>query len=86
MLRLNESERAEISGGPLRGSYLWEQLHFHWGQDDKEGSEDLINNHSFALELHAVFFKKEYGHLNNATKYSDGLAVLAYFFEVTTAL
>ncbi|KAJ8670730.1 hypothetical protein QAD02_001989 [Eretmocerus hayati] len=75
------SEPAYMTGGPLNGSYIFEQLHFHWGENDREGSEDLINNHSFAMELHAVFYKDEYGSVDNAYLYSDGLAVLAFFFE-----
>ncbi|XP_023247487.1 carbonic anhydrase 2-like isoform X2 [Copidosoma floridanum] len=77
----DNSRQTYMSGGPLNGAYVFEQLHFHWGENDREGSEDLINNHSFAMELHAVFYKKDYGSMNKATKYSDGLAVIAYFFE-----
>ncbi|CAB0032454.1 unnamed protein product [Trichogramma brassicae] len=77
----NSSEQAYMSGGPLKGIYAFEQLHFHWGENDLEGSEDLINNHSFAMELHAVFYKDQYGSINEAVKYPDGLAVLAFFFE-----
>ncbi|XP_014225798.1 carbonic anhydrase 2-like [Trichogramma pretiosum] len=77
----NSSEQAYMSGGPLKGIYAFEQLHFHWGENDLEGSEDLINNHSFAMELHAVFYKDQYGSINEAVKYPDRLAVLAFFFE-----
>ncbi|OXU25836.1 hypothetical protein TSAR_010542 [Trichomalopsis sarcophagae] len=77
----NDSEKAYMSGGPLNGTYVFEQLHFHWGENDREGSEDLINNHSFAMELHAVFYKDDYGSMNGAVAYRDGLAVLAFFFE-----
>ena len=45
LLQLNMSEPAMISGGPLKGRYVFSQLHFHWGQNDSFGSEDLINNH-----------------------------------------
>ncbi|XP_034942701.1 carbonic anhydrase 2-like [Chelonus insularis] len=84
MLRVNDSSTAIISGGPLGPDpYVFEQLHFHWGANDSEGSEDLINNHSFAMELHAVFYKKSYGSLAKAVDYFDGLTVLAYFFEVS---
>ena len=31
----------EIKGGPLTGTYKFEQFHFHWGTDDKEGSEAI---------------------------------------------
>ena len=71
-----------MSGGPLTGTYVFEQLHFHWGKNDSEGSEDLINNHSFAMELHGVFYKGIYKSMKEAIKHKDGLAVLAYFFEV----
>lgn len=83
MLRMSEPETAGIFGGPLgQDKYVFEQLHFHWGENDSEGSEDRINNHSFAMELHAVFYKKSYGSMGAAVHNPDGLAVLAYFFEV----
>ncbi|XP_033212392.1 carbonic anhydrase 2-like isoform X2 [Belonocnema kinseyi] len=82
MLVMNVSVPARIFGGPLaNGTYVFEQMHFHWGENDTEGSEDLINNHSFAMELHAVFFKEDYRSMTDAIHHSDGLAVLAYFFE-----
>ncbi|XP_046415711.1 carbonic anhydrase 7 [Neodiprion fabricii] len=72
-----------ITGGPLRDDvYAFEQLHFHWGENDKEGSEDRINNRSFAMELHAVFYKLSYGSYKAATNFPDGLTVLAYFVTV----
>lgn len=83
MLVMNVSVPARIFGGPLaNGTYVFEQMHFHWGENDTQGSEDLINNHSFAMELHAVFFKEDYRSMTDAIHHSDGLAVLAYFFEV----
>ncbi|KAI4501809.1 hypothetical protein M0802_003144 [Mischocyttarus mexicanus] len=82
MIQTNETEPALVSGGPLgNNTYVFEQLHFHWGENDREGSEDYINNHSFAMELHAVFYKQEYNSMSAAVKHSDGLAVLAYFYE-----
>lgn len=47
LLKLNMSEPATISGGPLKGKYVFTQLHFHWGTNDSFGSEDLINNHRY---------------------------------------
>ena len=32
-----------LSGGPLNGSYVLLQLHFHWGSDDCVGSEHTVN-------------------------------------------
>ncbi|XP_011312114.1 carbonic anhydrase 2 [Fopius arisanus] len=84
MLKINSTKRPSIIGGPLGShEYVFEQLHFHWGANDHEGSEDLINNHSFAMELHVVFYKKTYKSLQEAIHHSDGLTVLAYFFEAS---
>ncbi|XP_063226615.1 carbonic anhydrase 7-like [Bacillus rossius redtenbacheri] len=82
MLQMNRTEEAVVSGGPLSGDYSFAQLHFHWGANDSMGSEDTINNHTFPLELHMVFFKREYGDVTKAMHYEDGLTVLAVFFEV----
>ncbi|XP_034248740.1 carbonic anhydrase 7-like [Thrips palmi] len=82
LLKLNMSEPATISGGPLKGKYVFSQLHWHWGTNDSFGSEDLINNHSYPMELHMVFYKKNYGSPEMAQLQSDGLAVMAFFYEV----
>lgn len=34
------------------------------------------------MELHLVFYKKEYESQTNAVNYHDGLAVLAFFFKI----
>lgn len=86
MLKTNSSEQAYVEGGPLKNSYSFVQLHFHWGQNDREGSEDLINNHSFAMEMHAVFYNNRYQSMEYASSRSDGLAVLSFFFEVKSLL
>ncbi|KYM99677.1 Carbonic anhydrase 1 [Cyphomyrmex costatus] len=83
MLKTNESKAATLSGGPLQDNYVFEQLHFHWGENDYEGSEDLVNNHSFPMEMHAVFYKEDYKSFNEALNHSDGLAILAYLYEVS---
>jgi len=43
---------ADISGGPCKDhSYVLEQIYLHWGEDDNEGSEHLINANPFAAEV-----------------------------------
>lgn len=71
-----------LSGGPLDGPYEFAQLHFHWGSDDTIGSEDEIDGKTYPMEMHFVFFKKEYLNSDAAMEHSDGLCVLAIFFEV----
>lgn len=77
-----EDEEPTISGGPLNGTFVFAQLHFHWGDNDTYGSEDLINNHSFPAELHMVFYNTKYGSFDNAVGHSEGVAVLAFFFQL----
>ena len=83
MIQTFDTEVPTISGGPINDTYAFQQLHFHWGQSDERGSEDLINNHSFSMELHAVFYKESYGSSEEAMKHPDGLTVLAYLYEGT---
>lgn len=45
MVSIDANDRPTISGGPLSGVYEFAQLHFHWGENDTMGSEDLIDGH-----------------------------------------
>jgi len=83
VLQLNYTSQVMISGGPLTPTYKFTQLHFHWGVNDSLGSEDLINNHSYPMELHMVFSNTDYDDDKVALTKSDGLVVLAMFFEIT---
>lgn len=74
---------AYITGGPLEGTYQFEQLHFHWGSSNNHGSESQINNRSFSMEIHFVLYKNVYLSMDRALNYRDGVTVLAGFFEVS---
>lgn len=80
---MNSDHIPLISGGPLKGVYQYSQLHFHWGDNDTFGSEDMIDNHIFPMELHVVFFKQQYKNAKTALDHPDGLTVLAFFYEVS---
>lgn len=43
MVSVESDIKPKISGGPLNGAYEFAQLHFHWGENDTIGSEDLID-------------------------------------------
>ena len=48
----NESKRPFITGTALDGkTYLFEQMHFHWSNDTKNGSEHAINGKKFSGEV-----------------------------------
>ncbi|CAH1155252.1 unnamed protein product [Phaedon cochleariae] len=70
-----------VYGGPLKSAYNFSQLHFHWGRTDDEGSENQINNHSFPLELHMVFYKADYENFKASVDHPDGLIVLSFLYE-----
>lgn len=44
----------EIYGGKLDQHYRFIQYHYHWAQNDNEGSEHTLSGHSFPAELHLV--------------------------------
>ncbi|XP_050530775.1 carbonic anhydrase 2-like isoform X2 [Daktulosphaira vitifoliae] len=72
-----------VTGGPLFDDlYMFDQLHLHWGEHD-EGSEHKFNGQSYAMEIHLVHHKIDYGTFNEALKYYDGLCVVSYFGEIS---
>lgn len=83
MVTIDSNDKPTITGGPLHGTYEFSQLHFHWGENDTFGSEDLIDGQSYPMELHMVFYKKQYRTARSAMENADGLAVLAFFFKVS---
>ncbi len=42
----------KVSGGPIRNlTYSFLQFHMHWGRNDSEGSEHLIDGKPYAAEV-----------------------------------
>ncbi|XP_044742730.1 carbonic anhydrase 2-like [Chrysoperla carnea] len=72
-----------VQGGPLRSTYQFVQLHFHWGDNDTFGSENRIDNQTFPMELHMVFYNTKYANSAEAMEHPDGLTVLAFLYEVS---
>uniref|UniRef100_A0A915CZ37 DNA topoisomerase n=1 Tax=Ditylenchus dipsaci TaxID=166011 RepID=A0A915CZ37_9BILA len=64
----------EICGSRLKQHYQFVQYHFHWSQNDNEGSEHTIDGHHYPAELHLV-----HRGVSDPTK----LAVLAVFLELS---
>lgn len=63
-----------IEGGQLDQPYDFLQYHFHWSQNDTEGSEHSLNGQHFPVELHLV----HKGHVDPSK-----FAVLAVFLNLT---
>ncbi|XP_022790981.1 carbonic anhydrase 2-like [Stylophora pistillata] len=74
--------KASLTGGPLGDSvYMLQQFHFHFGCDESEGSEHLVNGKAYPGELHLVTYNTKYSDFDTAASRSDGLAVIGVFFE-----
>ncbi|XP_017955339.1 carbonic anhydrase 2 isoform X2 [Drosophila navojoa] len=73
-----------VKGGPLERKtfYQFEQFHFHWGENDTVGSEDLIDNHAYPAELHVVMRSLDYPDFQSALNKDHGLTVFAFFFQI----
>ncbi|CRK91425.1 CLUMA_CG005097, isoform A [Clunio marinus] len=76
------NDKCLLSGGSLKYKYEVAKAHWHWGQFNYAGSEHSLNGHQYSAELHIVAFASKYGSLSNAVDKSDGLAVLAFFYEL----
>ena len=74
--------RAELSGGPLHGQYVFNQFHMHWGSGDGWGSEHTLDGRAFPAELHIVHLNRNYGSAQQALEHKDGLAVVGVFIEL----
>lgn len=65
--------------------FEFQAAHFHWGPNDKIGSEHHVNGMAYPLELHMVHKNSKYSSVPQARQYPDGLMVLAYFFSVNVS-
>lgn len=75
-------EPITLSGGGLPGTYKALQFHFHWGSKSNRGSEHLINQNHFPMEMHIVHYSTRYRSFSSAMNVTDGLAVLGFFFKM----
>ncbi|KAK3598215.1 hypothetical protein CHS0354_005796, partial [Potamilus streckersoni] len=76
-----------MSGGGLGSKYTAAQFHFHWGANSLRGSEHTLYGKRYPMELHIVYYKTFLGSIANAvaSNQTDSLAVLGFFFEVTSS-
>lgn len=72
----------KVSGGGLLSDFKVQQFHFHWGSIDKRGSEHSFNGRLYPMEMHLVLYDSQYSRFEDALNKTDGLAVLAFLFEI----
>ncbi|XP_016973765.1 carbonic anhydrase 2-like [Drosophila rhopaloa] len=71
-----------IIGGTLKNRYEADGLHFHWGSKNSQGSEHLINNERFDLEMHIVHRNNKYKDIIKAVGKTDGLTVVGVLLKI----
>ena len=64
--------------GGLNGSYEFAQAHLHWGSTDDVGSEHTINGKHYPMEMHLVFWNKQFPNLVSAveSRKRDALGII----------
>ena len=55
-----------ISGGGLDGEYVFSCVHFHWGEDDTQGSEHFLGGVNYPLEV-KIFSLLDRSEINGLT-------------------
>lgn len=73
-----------IFGGLLLGDeYELEGLHFHWGDKNNRGSEHVINDMRYPMEMHIIHRNRRYASMSEALRHADGLCVLGFMFQMS---
>jgi len=60
------------------------QIHFHWGSNNKYGSEHTLEGRSFPVEMHVVHRNVKYSEEKDLTKFSDALLVVGFFIDTVS--
>ncbi|KAI1292001.1 Carbonic anhydrase [Halotydeus destructor] len=86
------ADQADIIGSPhtnqlptlkFKGqTFQFEQLHFHWGPNDKVGSEHTINGNRYPLEIHVVHHNTKYANVTAALGHDLGVLVFGSMVEI----
>ncbi|XP_018334982.1 carbonic anhydrase 2 [Agrilus planipennis] len=83
-LTFYDRELPVLKGGPLlNDNFVFEQLHFHWSDDDHSGCEHIFEGRAYSMEAHAVHYNQKYNSFKEAVDKHDGLAVVAFFLQAT---
>ncbi|KAK9882175.1 hypothetical protein WA026_019689 [Henosepilachna vigintioctopunctata] len=71
-----------IQGGPLDREYELYGLCLRWGPNDEEGSEHMVDNKRYAMEMQVTFMCRGHRNLYIAAEAGDVIMV-AYMFQAT---
>ncbi|KAG2460910.1 CAH10 protein, partial [Polypterus senegalus] len=83
-LRLDKEHLVNISGGPMTYSHRLEEIRLHFGSEDGQGSEHLLNGQAFSGEVQLIHYNHElYTNATEAAKSPNGLVVVSIFMKVS---
>uniref|UniRef100_A0AAY4DSH6 Alpha-carbonic anhydrase domain-containing protein n=1 Tax=Denticeps clupeoides TaxID=299321 RepID=A0AAY4DSH6_9TELE len=83
-LRPDKAHLVNISGGPLSYSYRLEEIRLHFGSDDSQGSEHLLNGQPFPGEVQLIHYNHDlYLNYSEAAKSPNGIAVVSMFLKIS---
>uniref|UniRef100_A0A670YC66 Carbonic anhydrase-related protein 10 n=1 Tax=Pseudonaja textilis TaxID=8673 RepID=A0A670YC66_PSETE len=83
-LRLDKEHLVNISGGPMTYSHRLEEIRLHFGSEDSQGSEHLLNGQAFSGEVQLIHYNHElYTNVTEAAKSPNGLVVVSIFMKVS---
>lgn len=62
-LRLDKEHLVNISGGPMTYSHRLEEIRLHFGSEDGQGSEHLLNGQAFSGEVCSLHFFESHNNM-----------------------
>jgi len=80
-----DNKNMHIHGAGLADKYQFAQLHLHWGNESRHGSEHTINGRPYPMELHFVHYNTKYPDIGESLSHEDGLAVIGVMFELSSS-
>ncbi|XP_054764931.2 carbonic anhydrase 13-like [Lytechinus pictus] len=70
-----------LRGGGLEGTYVADQVHFHWGFSNEQGSEHVLDRRKYPAEMHIVHHQQSL--MGDSVFHTPGgLAALGIFIEI----
>ncbi|XP_026133405.1 carbonic anhydrase-related protein 10-like [Carassius auratus] len=83
-LRLDKEHLVNISGGPMTYSHRLEEIRLHFGSEDGQGSEHLLNGQAFSGEVQLIHYNHElYTNYTEAAKSPNGLVIVSIFMKIS---
>ncbi|XP_032826127.1 carbonic anhydrase-related protein 10 [Petromyzon marinus] len=83
-LRLDKEHLVNVSGGPMTYNHRLEEVRIHFGSEDRQGSEHLLNGQAFPGEVQLIHYNHElYPNASEAARNPNGLVVVSIFIKVS---